>query len=76
MAAHEGQRVRIHHVNLGGVSDVDAAGGFVDDDVIQPPVPRQPLFSKAHNSWRRLPGNPAALRPQEQHNQSFHRSLP
>jgi len=32
--AHEGQRVRIHHVNLGGVSDVDAAGGFVDDDVI------------------------------------------
>src|SRR5258705_13717683 len=30
--AHQGQRVRIHHVNLGGVSEVDAAGGFVVEE--------------------------------------------
>src|SRR5258706_8963552 len=27
--AHEGQRVRLHHLNLGGVCDVDAAGGVL-----------------------------------------------
>src|SRR5258706_7201081 len=32
--AHEGQGIGVHHVHLGGMGDIDAARGLVNDDVI------------------------------------------